>query len=450
MLEARKPEQLARLLERVIALQKQSGEVKEVHERPHGQHKYLAAVGARSTTYYLLSGAILAVTSEEPVLFDLIARLDDPAARSAFKGRFPSLDPNGRVLSLWLNPKPYRALLEKQTSLVHGAPLAALKTFLLYWKALDCVGVFVTHREDCEVTLAIEGRPNEMPPGASNMFFKPQAPSSDLAGRWPQGAFLTLTRSIDLPGTVVGVSEFVDLPTRQNLRTTIEQKAAAMLGQDVVAEALPILGPEWGACMAAPPSSDPAWFPHLLAAMRIHSTATEQAPELLLMNALNSVATLVVFAQNQLKPGSISLRSRILEGTEIKYLASEKEFPPGLQPAFACRGGYLVLGSSPAAIARFAVRDSGQVPANSPFLQLLFQPLLGYLRERQEVLAAYHAVHDGLSKADALAGLERLGAFLELFERVDVASRPLPNGLAWSRPRAACGAFAIIPHASNT
>ena len=140
----------------------------------------------------------------------------------------------------------------------------------------------------------------------------------------------------------------------------------------------------------------------------------------------------MVFAQNQLKPGTISLRSRILDGTEIKYLANDKEFPPGLQPAFACRGGYLVLGSTPAAIARFAARTPNQGAANCPFLQILIPPLLAYLRERQETLAAYHAAHDGLNKAEALGGLERLTAFLELLDRVDIDSHSIPNGLAWS------------------
>ena len=432
LLEARNAEQLAKLLERVIALQKESGEVKEVHERPHGGHKYLAAVGPRTTTFYFLSGAILAVTSEEAVLLESIARLDDPASKSAFKGRFPSLDSKGRVLSLWLNPKPYRALLEKQASLVKGPQLAALNTFLEYWKALDCVGVFVNHRDDCEVTVAIEGRPNDLPPGAANMVFKPLPSASDLAARWPQGAFLTFTGSIDLPGVVAGVSEFMDPPTRQSLQASVEQKAASVLGQDVVGQALPILGPEFGCCVAFPPGGDPAWFPHVLAAVRIHPTPANPAPELPLMNALNSIATLVVFAQNQVKPGSISLRSQIVDGAEIKYLASDKEFPPGFRPAFAYRGSYLVLGSSPAAIGRLALRPSAPAPTSSPFLQLVFPPLLAYLRERQEVLAAYHAAHEGLNKAEALAGLEHLTAVLELFERLEVAAYPVPNGLAWT------------------
>jgi hypothetical protein len=271
-----------------------------------------------------------------------------------------------------------------------------------------------------------------LPSGAVNLFLKPPAPSSDLAGRWPPGAFLTLTRSIDLPGTIEGVSEFMDPPTRQHLRTTIEQKAAAVLGQDLVGETLPILGPEWGVCFSAPPSSEPGWFPHLLAAVRLHPTPVEPAPELLVMNGLNSLATLAVFAQNQVKPGSVSLRSRVLDGTEIKYLTNEKEYPPGLQPAYACRGGYLVFGSSPAAIGRFAARNLGQASAGSPFFQIRFPPFLAYLRERKEALAAYRAAHDGLTKAEASAGLERFAALLELLDRFEVASQPLPNGLAWS------------------
>jgi hypothetical protein len=432
LLEARNPERLAKILDRLLALQKESGEVTRVQEQTLGRHKYLMAVRQRETNFYLRSGAILAVTSDESVLRDVIARLDNPAAQSIFKDRFPSLDSAGRIVSLWLNPKPYRALLERQIGLVKGAQLAALQTFLRYWNALDCVGLFITHRDDCEITFAVEGRLGELPPGGSNMLFKPPAPTNDLAGRWPPEAFLTLTRSIDLPGTLVGVSEFMDLATRQQLQSTFEQKASALLGQDVVGEALPTLGPEWGGCIAAPPSMDAAWFPHMLAAVRIHATTAEPAPELHLMNTLNSLANLAVFAQNQVRPGSMSLRSRVHDGTEIRYLANDKEFPPGLLPAFACRGGYLVLGSSPAAIVRFAPHRPDGAHAEGPFFQVLFRPLVTYLRERQDVLATYQAAHNGVTQVEAKARLERLTALVELLNRFEIASRPLPNGLALS------------------
>jgi hypothetical protein len=431
LLEARHPELLAKFLEQVLARQKESGEAKSLEERVRGPHKYVVAVGPHSTRFYLRAGAILAVTSEEALLFEIMTRLDDRASRPAFKGRFPNLDPSGRFLSLWINPKPYRPLLQKQASLVQGPQLAAFNTFLQYWNALDCVGIFVAHGEDCQVTIAIEGRPDVLPPGASNLFLKAPASSGDLAGRWPRDAFLTLTRSIDLPGAVAGVSEFMDAPTRLNLKTAFEQKATAVLGQNLVGETLPILGPDWGLCFSAPPSSEAGWFPHLLAAVRVHPTPTEPAPESLVLNALNNVAALAVLVQNQVKPGSMSLRSRVLDGTEIKYLVNEKEFPPGLQPAFACRGGYLLLGSSPAAIARFAREPSAPASATGPFFQLLFKPFVAYLRERREALAAYRALHDGVTKADASAGLERFINVFELLDQVDISSQPLSNGFAW-------------------
>ena len=432
LLEARDPDRLAKVLERLLALQKESGEVKTVEELTRGRHKFLKVVGQNSTTLYLRSGAILAVTSQETVLTDVMARLDNPSASSIFKDRFPSLDPSGRILSVWLNPKPYRALLEKQAGLVKGAQLAALNTFLRYWNALDCVGLFVTHKVGCELTIAVEGRPGDLPPGGASMWPRRTSPANDLAGRWPAGAFLTLTRFIDLPGTVLGISEFMDASARKELRASVEQKAAAMLGQDVVQEALPSIGPECGFAISAPPSSDAGWFPHVLAAVRVRPTPADPTPELLLVNTLNSLATLAVFAQNQTKPGSMSLRSRILDGTEIKYLSCAAEFPPGLEPAFAWRGGYLVVGSSPAAIARFAARSPERPPVPASFLQMLFPPLVAYLRDRQDVLAAYHAAHDGVNKAEAKAGLERMTAFLELFDRFEVTSRTLPNGMALS------------------
>ena len=394
LLEARDPDRLAQVLERLLALQKESGEVKTVDPLSRGHHKFLKVVDKHSTTYYLRSGSILAVTGQEAVLTDVMARIDNPAVISIFKGRFPGLDPSGRILSIWLNPRPYRALLEKQAGLVKGAQVAAFNTFLRYWNALDCVGLFVTHKDDCELTIAIEGRPGELPPGAANLWSKRAAAATDLAGRWPAGAFLTLTSCIDLPGTMLGVSEFMDAATRQQVQASIEQKASAMLGQDVVREAIPSIGPECGLSISAPSGVESGWFPHVLAAVRVRATPADPTPELLLVNTLNSLATLAVFAQNQGKPGSMSLRSRILDGTEIKYLACSSEFPPGLEPAFAWRGGYLLLGSSPAAIARFSSRSPERPSSNAAFLQMLFPPLVAYLRERQDVLAAYHAAHE--------------------------------------------------------
>src|SRR5262249_41372007 len=70
LLEARNPEQLARLLGQVFAQQKESGEIKELQERQRGPHKYWAAAGPKSTNFFLRAGGILAVTSEEPLLFE--------------------------------------------------------------------------------------------------------------------------------------------------------------------------------------------------------------------------------------------------------------------------------------------------------------------------------------------------------------------------------------------
>lgn len=432
LLEARSSVRLAKLVEELLARQKEAGEIKTVEERSRGRYKYLAAAGPKSPGFYWREESLLAVTSDEALLFELMSRRDKPPQEPTFKSRFPGLEAKDRALSLWLNPKPYRPLLEKQASLVQGPQLAAFNTFLQYWRALDCVGVFVTHAEDLQVTIAIEGRPDELPPGASNLFLKAPAPSGDLAGRWPKDAFLTLTRSIDLPGAFAGASEFMDPSTRENLKVAVEKKAAAALGQDLLGEALPILGPDWGICFSAPPSSEPGWFPHLLAAVRVHPTSAEPTPELLVLNALNSLATLVVLGQNQIKPGAISLRSRVVDGTEVKYLASDKEFPPGLQPAFACRGGYLVIGSSPAAIGRFAPQISARPSNGGPFFQILFKPLVTYLRERREALAAYRAAHDGVSKTEVSAGLERVISIFDLLDRIDISSQPLPGGFACS------------------
>jgi hypothetical protein len=88
LLEARDPDRLARVLERLLALQKESGEIKTVEELTRGHHKFLKIVDKHATTLYLRSGAILAVTGQEAVLTEVMARIDNPSATSSFRVAF--------------------------------------------------------------------------------------------------------------------------------------------------------------------------------------------------------------------------------------------------------------------------------------------------------------------------------------------------------------------------
>jgi hypothetical protein len=430
-LSAREPQLLARLLERITKLQKDSGELREVHERTHRGRSYVQAVGKNETTYYVLAGPTLAASSDEKLLQAVIDRLDPPDRESIYEKRFKSLRADSRLVSLWIDPRPFTPLLRQQAGSAKGAQLAAFNAFMQYWNAIDCVGLFVTHGENLELTFAVEGRQADLPAAAAGWFTGVATEEGDLSRRWPSDAFLMLNGRIDLARTLDCFGQFLDAPTRQALRVSVDQKVGTVLGRDSLADVVPAVGPEWGLCLAPPPKGGTAWYPEVLAAVQVSRNAAQPNPELVILNALNSWAALAVYAHNLGKPGSMSLRSISYQGSEIKYLDDDKEFPPGVQPAFACRDRYLVLGSSPKAVERFAT--GAVAPAASrPFFRLACKPLVAYLRDRRQELASYAAARSGVAKETAVAGIDRLVEVLELVDSLEIRSKRFEGGFAWS------------------
>ena len=85
-----------------------------------------------------------------------------------------------------------------------------------------------------------------------------------------------------------------------------------------------------------------------------------------MLGRLLIAVALLLFVKTQTKAGEKDYLQRgeekLNDKVEIKYLANDKAYPPGLQPAFALKGGYLVLASSPEAIRRFTP-PTGRTPS---------------------------------------------------------------------------------------
>ena len=130
---------------------------------------------------------------------------------------------------------------------------------------------------------------------------------------------------------------------------------------------------------------------------------------------------------------SDSLRLRIVpeEGVEVRVIEGD-HLPPGLQPAFAWKGGYLVLASTPEAVRRFkppceadAVRPADD--AEVPLVRLALAGWAGYLRAYRGPLTASLAEAYKLPPAEANARLDRLLDGLDLFDAVELTQRTAPG-----------------------
>jgi hypothetical protein len=115
---------------------------------------------------------------------------------------------------------------------------------------------------------------------------------------------------------------------------------------------------------------------------------------------------------------------------EVRHLTGDKAFPPGLQPAFAYKNGYLLVASSPEAIRSFGLpsaRASTEPAGEVPFLRFSFVALRQFLKDRQDVLTPYLAEKSRLPSPEISQRIQKLLDVVALFDRVDLTQRSADN-----------------------
>src|SRR5262249_30329139 len=118
-------------------------------------------------------------------------------------------------------------------------------------------------------------------------------------------------------------------------------------------------------------------------------------------------------------------KTLVQDKIEVKYLDAEKPSVPGLRPAFALTQGYLVLASSPDAVAAFNNPIRGERPRDEfPLFRTSLKGLRQFVKDRREPVAGAVAEQNGIKKEDAEARLDALVVGLELFDRLELTERP--------------------------
>jgi hypothetical protein len=252
------------------------------------------------------------------------------------------------------------------------------------------------------------------------------AEPSEVWRRFPGKTMLAVAGRVDVSAWVEMVSEFLPEDARKGLLAVVEGSVGAIFGKEAVGNLLPNLGPDGGFCVVAPPEGDRSWFPHILAALRVQRGTSGTPADLTLLNALNSLAALAVYHQNGGKPGALSLKSVLQDRVEVRYLAGDEPFPPGVQPAFALKEGYLVVASSPEALRRFGIHNSEGPLAGKeiPLLRLSLVEVQNYLKAHRGPLLAHAAAKNHLSMEEAGQRLDHLLTGLQFFDRLEVSQRP--------------------------
>ncbi len=295
-----------------------------------------------------------------------------------------------------------------------------------HWKAISGIALTAKVKEsEVELAVALTAQPDLLP-AAGRAVFAGEAKPSVLWHAFPDNALLAAAGRFDAAAWNEFLSGVLPEEQRKVIREAARRFASPALGKKDATDVLPSLGPDWGVCILAPRPGDKDWFPHTIWALRIQPSGIDRA----LLNTVNSLAFLAMFAYNGSHPDQITFHA--LDKMEGGYLSNDQEFPAGFQPAFTLKDGFFILASSPSAIGRFTLSPaSGASPATGasnppgdiPLFLMSLRDLAQFLSDHQADLADHIAKKNQISKTDATPKLVALAQVCQLFNRVDLIQR---------------------------
>jgi len=266
---------------------------------------------------------------------------------------------------------------------------------------------------------------------ARRMFGEAARPSAVWAA-FPKDALFIAAGRLPLQPLADAGGEFLTTEGRKEVQDALVRNIGAVLGRDVLSSVLQHIGPDWGVCLAPPLVGDKTWLPSLTAVLRLRAGGSIPVEQRVL-DGLDFLARLSVVTYNTRRPDQIRYRVMPQDGVDVRVLENDQGFPPGLQPAFAWKEGFLVLASSPDAVRRFRAPKGDPPPsAEVPLVRIALSGWANYLRNYREPLATFLADAHGLPPGEVQKRLGHLLGTLEPFDVLEVTQRTGPGQAAVS------------------
>jgi hypothetical protein len=417
LVRPRRPEALTTLVDKINHWQKKSGELKSLDSLEHRGVKYLRRTGAKETHYYFQDGGVFALTSHEATLKEVIERFKEPSGKTAstWSRWLGQAGADKAFLALAVNPRPFDPEFQTKSPAA-GKPEENPKLLADAWQALDCLVLGVRLDNSLEFKLSVQARIKDLPEAYRRLFADAGKPSL-LWQYFPERPIVALAGQVNVTEFMNGLAQLLPPPARKSL---LDQKRniGALIGLDLPGDVYPNVGPDWGLCLF--PAADPKHMPQLLAALAVRPGAKEAPVDQSLVKGLQFLVGLALFEYNRTHENPIRLLTLKQGEVEVKYLTADKLFPAGFQPAFALKDGYLVLGSSPAAIAQFKKNEAAPAAgAEIPVFRLSASELAKLLRHQRPHLVDQIAQRNNIDPDLASQGLDGVINVLDLFDRFE-------------------------------
>lgn len=410
-------ELLRRIIDRLNEIQLKSGELSQVQQRSHQKQNYFQRRKATETfEYYLLESGVFAFSTSEQAIQSVLESLaKDPSGRekTPFQAARKALGLESALAALLINPRALDPEIEAKHASSPPPERPFLNWFLDHWKKLKAIAAYLKLEGEVEIGLAISSRVEELnlrPPH-----------QSDLWSVIPADSCFAAAGKQKLTDLLTSLSPLLPDDGRRSLQNLSEQLLNLLFGKDKLPIVLDSLGPNWGLWIEA--SNADEW-PAGVLAVEIRSPPQEDASRIISQGILYLFQTIRVmhYARGM---EQISLVESDLPNFRIHSLSGNGLFPPGVQPSFAMKEGYLILATNPAPIRRFQRPAPASPQANSEvrLASLSVTELQRTLTRHGPALMRLLTSSDEQTTHSVSPAIQQLMDWLVIFRRVDIIAR---------------------------
>lgn len=418
IVNARKPDVLAKLVTKLNDLQQKSGEISAVAEKTHRNRPYFERKKSDGNReFYFVRGGLLAYSGQERALQqaieqDLIAPPADKPGKIATS--LSALGLADKFAVCWFNPRGLDAELKAKAGTNKDAhEKAFLAQFTHIWSATDAVAFYGHPGQGIEFGMVAAVARDKLPKELQPILFPPAGGSAALAAA-PKNALAVIGGRTNAKLWLDAIASFLPDEGTTALKMAIEQGLGPVVGRDKLPAVLAGLGPDWAAWVAPPDAASGTWAPEWTAAIKLTPQDGADVPKIILQ-AVDVAAQLARIAHNRDHDDQIEITEESRDGQTIKSLTNEKGFPPGFRPSFGITRGYLVIASSPEAVRRFAPGT----PTDSPVMRFSAKELRVYLEKHGPAFAEFVAKAGKRPLDEVKKELATLTAALEVFEQIE-------------------------------
>ncbi len=444
LLEARNADRLAKLVDKINEIEKQTNQVEEVVAQTYQSEKYYQRKlkkienkeenkATHREDYYFLKGTFLFYSEDKSLMEEVLSLYQkakqQPKESSYWSKQLNELELVDSFMTIWLNPRSFDPAMQEHQIRLQGLNKLMMDQLIRIWKDLDGIVLYIDEKE-MEIDAGVVAYFRKGAP--SNPFLSSEKLSKNSA-LWqviPEDALLAFATRLDGLRWAESFQELLPGEYGKQIRAGILQ-SLRLFQPEQVEESVRGLGPNLGFWIFSPLNSameTKSWIPQMIFALQIKGNAEGEKAQNQITFGLTALAAFLSISNND-----ISLERIKDDKTEICYLQSKGKLPKGFQPAFAKKGDYFLLTASPKTIQSFRVPQAPQEsksakPEKSAIkgdTDLLLMRVSGkgwlkYLHNHGEELASFFAENQDQMKKQIVAQLKGLMENLELLDVIEI------------------------------